>query len=253
MTDIFDRIGLAVSETTGPYGTWHKSNYAGHRRRYESDLQCIKEIRAGGEILELGCAPCHLTAALKLSGYDVVGIDLDPSRAQFIIDCFGLDVRQCDIERQPLPFDDGRFDCVVFAEVFEHLRIDPLFTLSEINRVMRVGGRLLFTTPNLYSAQNIARFLLGRGLRDPVSAFMQLRTVGHMGHIREYSTTEIQRFLSMSNFTVRRLKYEHYHYPRSLKGAVGRVAFKILPPRFRTFQVLMVEKTGPPASLTPLT
>ena len=118
---------------------------------------------------------------------------------------------------------------------------------------MRMGGRLFFTTPNLYSAQNIARFISGRGLKDPVSAFVQLRTVGHMGHVREYSTTEIQRFLSMSNFTVRGLKYEHYHYPRSLKGAVGYVAFKILPPRFRTFQVLMVEKSGPSAGLTPLT
>ncbi len=253
MTDVFDRIGFAVSETPGPYGNWHKSNYAGHRKRYESDLRYIEEMHTGGDILELGSAPCHLTAVLKLSGYNVIGIDLDPTRAQFIIDRFGLDVRQCDIERQPLPFDNERFDCVVFAEVFEHLRIDPLFVLSEINRVLRMGGRLFFTTPNLYSAQNIARFILGRGLKDPVSAFMQLRTVGHMGHVREYSSREIQRFLSTSNFAVRHLTYRHYHYPRSLKGAVEYVAFKILPPRFRTFQVMIVEKTGPPPDLTPLT
>ncbi len=253
MTDIFDRVGFAVSETTGPYGTWHKSNYGGHRKRYESDLRYIEEMHTGGEILELGSAPCHLTAALKLSGHNVIGIDLEPARAQFIIDRFGLDVRQCDIERQPLPFDNERFDCVVFSEVFEHLRIDPLFVLSEINRVMRMGGRLFFTTPNLYSAQNIARFILGRGLKDPVSAFMQLRTVGHMGHVREYSSREVQRFLSASNFAVRRLTYRHYHYPRSLKGAVGYAAFKILPSRFRTFQVMIVEKTGPPTGLAPLT
>ncbi len=113
-------------------------------------------MHTGGDILELGSAPCHLTAVLKLSGYNVIGIDLEPARAQFIIDRFGLDVRQCDIERQPLPFDNERFDCVVFAEVFEHLRIDPLFVLSEINRVMRMGGRLFFTTPNLYSAQRLS-------------------------------------------------------------------------------------------------
>ena len=252
MTDVFDRIGFAVSETPGPYGNWHKSNYAGHRKRYESDLRFIEEIHTGGTILELGSAPCQFTAALKLSGYDVIGIDLEPSRAQFIIDRFGLDVRKCDIERQPLPFEKEQFNCVVFAEVFEHLRIDPLFVLSEINRVMRMGGRLFFTTPNLYSAQNIIRFILGRGLRDPVSAFMQLRTVGHMGHVREYSTTEIQRFLSASNFKVRRLTCRHYHYPRGLKGVIGYAAFKILPSRFRTFQVMIVEKMGPPAGLTPL-
>lgn len=252
MTDIFDHVGLVVRETTGPHAPWHRSNFAAHRKRYESDLQYLEDLQPDGTILELGAAPCHLTAALKLAGYNVIGIDLLPARAKFIIDRFGLDVRQHDIERQPLPFEGDCFDCVILAEVFEHLRVDPLFVLSEINRVMKPRGRLFFTTPNLYSAQNIARFMLGRSLTDPVSAFSRLRILGHMGHVREYSTSEIRRFLTVSNLRVSRLEYRHYYYPRNVKGAIGYIAFKILPRRFRTFQVMIVEKIGPPPDLLPL-
>jgi SAM-dependent methyltransferase len=252
MTQILDQIERAVNEIDGSYAPWHRANLSVHRKRYEADLFRIKEIYRSGDILEVGAAPCHFTAALALSGYPVVGVDIAPERARLIIDRFGLQVLERDIERQALPFPDERFDCVVCAEVFEHLRFDPLFVLSEINRVMAPGGRLLFTTPNLYAAQNILRFVAGRGLRDPVAAFAKIRGLGHMGHVREYSTAEIRRFLAQANFTVTALDFEHYHYPKGWKGRIGRAAFKVLPRRFRTFQIVVAEKTSSSPGLSPL-
>jgi len=252
MTKILDQIGQVVQEIDGPLGAWHRSNLMVHGRRYLDDLIRIKEIYRTGDILEVGAAPCHFTAALALSGYPVIGVDIAPERAQPVIDRFGLQVLERDIERQTLPFPDGRFDCVVCAEVFEHLRVDPLLVLSEINRVMGPAGRLLFTTPNLYAAQNILRFLAGRGLRDPVSAFAQVRDLGHMGHVREYTTGEIQKFLTQANFTIRSLDFQHYHYPKGWKGRIAYAVFKVLPRRLRTFQIIVAEKTGPSPGLSPL-
>ena len=252
MTQIFDRIEQVVHEIDGPFAEWHRSNLTAHAKRYQGDLRRIEEIYRTGDILELGAAPCHFTAALALAGYPVIGVDIAPERAQPIIDRFGLQVLERDIERQTLPFPDERFDCVVLAEVFEHLRFDPLLALSEINRVMGPGGRLLLTTPNLYAAQTVLRFLAGRGLRDPVSAFAQIRDIGHVGHVREYSTAEIRRFLAQANFTVRALDFQHYHYPKGWKGGIAYGAFKVLPRRFRTFQIIVAEKTGPSPRLSPL-
>jgi SAM-dependent methyltransferase len=252
MTQVLDQIEQVVNEIDGPYAEWHRSNLRIHRARYLGDLDRIEEIYRSGDILEVGAAPCHFTAALALSGYPVIGVDIAPERAQLIIDRFGLQVLERDIERQALPFPDERFDCVVCAEVFEHLRVDPLLVLSEINRVMGLGGRLLFTTPNLYAAQTILRFLAGRGLRDPVSAFAQIRGLGHVGHIREYSTAEIRRFLAQANFTIRALDFQHYHFPTGWKGRIGYGAFKVLPRHFRTFQIIVAEKTGPSPGLSPL-
>lgn len=56
---------------------------------------------------------------------------------------------QADMEAR-LPFDDSSFDAVVCVEGIEHVR-DRHSTLSELRRVLRPGGRLLITTPNLLS------------------------------------------------------------------------------------------------------
>jgi ubiquinone/menaquinone biosynthesis C-methylase UbiE len=48
-----------------------------------------------------------------------------------------------------LPFKDNCFSSVLFADVIEHLsRKDEKFAMRELARVMRLGGRLLITTPN---------------------------------------------------------------------------------------------------------
>lgn len=252
MRQIFHQIERATHEIYGRMGIWHRNNFIAHRERYEADLRRVQAIYRNGEVLEVGAAPCHFTAALALSGYPVVGVDIAPHRARLIIDRFALKVVKHDVERRPLPFPDESFDCVVCAEVFEHLRVDPLLALSEINRVMRPGGRMLFTTPNLYAAQNILRFLAGRGLGNPVAAFTLLRDLGHMGHFREYSAGEVRRFLALANFTVKTLDFAHYHYPKGWKGRLGRIGFAILPRSLRTFQVIVVEKTGPSPGLAPL-
>jgi len=91
-----------------------------------------------------------MTYLLKAAGLDVVGVDLAPQRAAAFIERNGLDIHQADIEGEPLPFEEGRFSMALLNEVFEHLRINPLERLERIHRVLRPGGILLLTTPNLY-------------------------------------------------------------------------------------------------------
>ncbi len=253
MASEFDDLARTVAAIDGPAAVWHRTDFATHRRRYEHDLERVRRLHRDGDILEVGSLPCHLTAALTLAGFSVIGVDIAPERTPALIERYALRVERCDIERAPLPFDADRFDCVVFAEVFEHLRVDPQFALSEVNRVMRPGGRLLLTTPNLYSLQNIARFVLGHGTNDPVAAFSQLRRLGHMGHVREYAPDEIRRFLRHAGFRVTETGFHHYHYPRGRKGALARVLFAVLPRRLRTFQVITAEKAAPSPRLSPLT
>ena len=68
--------------------------------------------------------------------------------------------------------------------------------------MLEPGGLLYLTTPNLYRLGNIASFVLGRGLAfDPIREYGKLRFVGHMGHVREYTASEIRRFLQGAGFT----------------------------------------------------
>ena len=132
-----------------------------------------------------------------------------PQRAPELIREYSLRVVACDIEREALPFNDHSFATITLCATFEHLRVDPLFALEEMRRVLQPGGLLYLTTPNLYRLGNIASFALGRGLAfDPIREYGKLRSVGHMGHVREYTASEIRRFLEGAGFATVRILSE---------------------------------------------
>jgi SAM-dependent methyltransferase len=229
----------------------HHDYFDQHRRRYAAALRLLDRFAVAGDVLEIGAAPAHFTALLQAAGYHPVGIDLDPARHDGVIAALGLDIRGCDVERHALPFPDARFTCVVAMEILEHLRIDPLFTLAEINRVMAPGGMLVLTTPNLYAAQNVARFLAGRGINDAVSEFQKLRAIGHMGHIREYRRGEVRRFLETSGFALRHHAYADYSVPDGRRQLVKYILARLLPVPFLSFQEFVAEKINQAPLLTP--
>ena len=67
---------------------------------------------------------CISSKSVIKSDYQIDGIDIDPSRFATSIHELGLSIHQCDIEHEPLPFEDSTFDCIIFNEIFEHLRTD---------------------------------------------------------------------------------------------------------------------------------
>lgn len=173
------------------------------RPSYVRDLDVLSMLHPGGRLLELGSYPFYFSRCLDLAGFEVLSVDLDPARASEWIAAFGLNVVRCDIEQEPLPLPDGSVTTVSLAATFEHLRIDPLFVLRQIARVLRVGGILYLTTPNFYRLGNVARFLLGQGLsNDPIHEYEKLSSVGHMGHVREYTASELRALLHHTGFEV---------------------------------------------------
>lgn len=248
-----EMLWTAVRMQTGPAREWHIGNLYNHDRRYLADLQLVAALAPAGEIIEIGAAPFHMTALLKLSGFPVVGVDANPGRAGDLVQQIGLDVRRCDVERSALPFADGTFACALLCETFEHLRIDPAFVLSEINRVLAPGAPLLLTTPNVYSLPSLGRFLLGRSIADPVEEFGKLRNIGHMGHVREYSAREVARFLDASGFAVQSIDFRSYSWPvLDWKRKLLRAAYRIAPRHFRRDIVIVARKAAAGPRLSPL-
>ena len=249
---LIETLRAAVHSHAGPARAWHLDNLFNHERRYLADLELVNALAPAGRIVDIGSAPCHMTALLGMAGYPVVGVDIDPGRVADFVEQLGLDVRRCDIERSALPFGDDEFACALLCETFEHLRIDPAFVLSEIHRVLMPGAAFLLTTPNVYSLPSLARFLLGRSVADPLTEFGKLRRLGHMGHVREYSARELVRFLEASGFAVESIHYRYDGRVRGYKRRLLALGYRLLPPRFRREIVVVARKARPGPYLSPV-
>ncbi len=208
---------------------WHEDYLRDHRLRIAHDLDLIgRSIPKTERILECGSIPLLCTAALVRSGYRVTGCDLAPERYATTIRSAGLNVLRCNVEVEPLPFPDGAFDAVIFNEMFEHLRINPIFTVSELLRVLRPGGVMTLSTPNLKSLGGIRNFLMGDRAyscaANPYEEYRKLNVLGHMGHVREYTPTEVVEFLEAIGFEVTAVIYRGEY-----SGIMERALTKLIP------------------------
>jgi SAM-dependent methyltransferase len=227
---------------------WHENYLINHKHRICHDFDIInQEIPKTQSIVEFGSIPLILTAALKNCGYRVTGCDIAPERYASTIEALGLAVVKCNIETERLPFADESFDAVVFNELFEHLRINPVFTLAEVLRIMRPNGVLTLSTPNLRSLEGVRNFLLRDRAYSCTSSiyheYKKLETIGHMGHVREYTRTEVVEFLETVGFEVTAIIYRG-EYQNPLKRTLIR-----LMPSLSPFVSYVARKPARPCSL----
>jgi len=114
------------------------------------DVQALVP-REARRILDLGCSSGALGEALKArQSAEVVGVEVDPAYAR---DARGRldDVVQSDLEElfdDSLPSRLGRFDCVIAADVLEHLR-DPLRVLAGATALLSANGTAVISVPNV--------------------------------------------------------------------------------------------------------
>ncbi len=122
------------------------------------------ELPRGAKVLDAGCGPGFLLEALAHRGFAIVGLDASPEMIRLTRQRLAgvegdveasLDVGS--IER--LPFRDASFDLVCTAGVVEYLPNDDL-ALSELQRVLRPSGHVIFPVTNLWSPVNYFDFAI---------------------------------------------------------------------------------------------
>jgi len=155
-----------------------------------------------GRLLDVGCFPGHLALCARQFGWQVTGLGIrgfEVGDAEFAkrMHTRGIDVVQADVERDPFPFADETFDAALFTEVIEHLAFNPFHPLDKIWRVLRPGGILVFSTPNLVSFDHRWAFLRGRTIYPPLTAELALTFPADFSqrHVREYTPQELRYIL----------------------------------------------------------
>lgn len=239
-----DEIAKAIGDIKGKhpdYKGWLYNYLESNKTRLAFDLDHVKAFAGRDKtIIDVAAAPFVLPIALQRLGYDVSAIDIDPSRFRDLIASVGLRVVRCNIEEQPVPFPEDSFDTVIFNEIFEHLRINPVFTLRELHRILKPGGTLLLSTPNLRSLNGIYNFLVKGKSFSCVSSiyeeYEKLSKIGHMGHVREYTCREVTELIERIGFSCRGVVYRG-RFRKPVTNAIGR-----LRPDLRPYMMLVAAK-----------
>ncbi len=182
-----------------------------HLTRLEKTLQVTPPGGPGDRVLEMG-AYLQITPALKTKlGYgDVYGCyyghagESDRKKVQSESgEEFECRIDLFDAEKDRFPYDDGFFSTVLCCELLEHLVSDPMQMMCEINRILKMGGHLVLTTPNIASLRAVAGILQGfHPMLFP--AYIRPRESGDVEarHNREYTAPEIKALLEISGFDV---------------------------------------------------
>ncbi len=117
-----------------------------------------------------------------------------------------LPMRNVDVERDRFPFADASFDVALCCELIEHLQEDPMHMLWELNRVLKFGGLLFITTPNVVSAFSIQESLVG----SSPYIYGAYNRGGNRAdrHSREYTPRDVATALEAAGFKVTHLSAE---------------------------------------------
>lgn len=236
----------------------HRLLVAGGLPLWTTFLRYVPNPPTRGAALELGSPPFFVTLLLqRFRNYDLTltGATADGrptleqtlespafgERHHFVCTCF-------DIERDPFPFEDARFDLVTWCEVIEHLTENPVHTLAEIHRVLKPGGYLVVSTPNASRADNIATLLKGGNIYQPYHLGAPLKGSRHS---REYTLAELVDLVRGCGFEVEQADDLDIYPPSSSLRRVFRFAMNhLVAPltggRYRYHLFLRARKTPAP-------
>ncbi len=224
-----------------------------HHSRLARTLEITPPGGPGDCILEMG-AYLQITPALRTKlGYgNVRGCYYGPpgridhrSVTSEDGESFACDIDHFNAEKDLFPYADACFATVLCCELIEHLSQDPMHLMAEVNRILKPGGHLVLTTPNVASVRAVSAILQGY---QPGFFNAYLRPVDgdetDARHNREYTPGEIRLLLQNAGFEVASLEtgpfreqpapefawvrhlLERYHLDTSLRGegiyAVGR-------------------------------
>lgn len=159
----------------------------------------LKAIGRGKRVLDIGCLGGQITELIREQNNDVVGLEANPKAAE-AARARGIEVVVANVE-DGIPLPSSSFDAVNAAEIVEHL-YDTKHFFVESARVLRPGGILVFTTPNLNSLQNRIRVARGEYL-GMVGAYPE----DHFGgHVRVFNRMKIQELCGQTGFEVEQIR-----------------------------------------------
>jgi SAM-dependent methyltransferase len=106
----------------------------------------VQRYPAIGTALEIGCNTGELVHALRSLNIEAYGVDISEKAISYAGESVQEYLSPVDVDFEPIPFSDKRFDLVIAHQVLQHLQ-RPGKLISEMYRVLKPCGIAFIMTP----------------------------------------------------------------------------------------------------------
>jgi 2-polyprenyl-3-methyl-5-hydroxy-6-metoxy-1,4-benzoquinol methylase len=184
-----------------------------------------KFIRERSKVADLAAGEGAFSVKLKELGHDVRAVDF--SSTNWKVPEIPLDIRDLDSEfAASVVSEHGQFDAVFAIEIIEHLE-NPFRFVRECARLLKPGGLLFLTTPNVEAVNSRLIFLYSGRL----NAFGAYETV-RPAHITPIFKWKLEMILDEARFETLHECFNRVVYATgvNLKGKIAAVTGRLLSP-----------------------
>ena len=252
-TDTLDPVNGISPEIDAAYLTDEESSYIetqlqanSQRFRHQADVLKQHLSLQNAKVLDIGCGGGLFLSLLKREGVQVIGIELNDSRAYYAATKHGLEIHKRPIESEfwQKGF-ENYFDAVTLWDVIEHVNY-PFQTLQSAANVLKRGGLLLIDTPcrdSFYHQVGEITYRLSGG-RFPT--FLNAMYSSHLfGHKQIFSTGEMKELFRSCGLEVVQLQkfhelsfpYEFYLRKLLRSEALVKLSLPAVRAFFRLFKI----------------
>jgi 2-polyprenyl-3-methyl-5-hydroxy-6-metoxy-1,4-benzoquinol methylase len=146
-------------------------------------------------ILDVGCGAGRLGQYLKetLPGCRITGIEREAAMADVARSVLD-EVLVADLETLGQPFPSETFDCIIFADILEHL-VHPEDLLHRFRPMLHHGGCIVCSIPNVRHYSAILRLLMRGWMYEEYGVFDKT-------HLRFFSLRGMQEMIQEAGYTI---------------------------------------------------
>ncbi len=153
-----------------------------------------------GRFLDVGCGTGGTLELIKSRGAAyTAGVDIDAESIKKAKNRLLDSVIVADIEKDDLPYTEKEFDCIILADVLEHL-YDPWKVLKEITKYLADTGYILLSFPNVKYYKVLRRLIFHDEWTYVDAGILDIT------HIRFFTLKEIDRLLAVAGLKTVQMK-----------------------------------------------
>jgi len=175
--------------------------------RFDLMLKAALDTRISNKMLclDVGCGEGYFCGLLLNVGFDVIGLDLEKRCVKMTWNKLknkqSFQVVRADA--QHLPFRTQVFDFIVCAEMLEHLP-SPCLLLKGVTGTLKVGGKLIVSTPNATGLWNLLFDRLAGWIRNLTLTASKKSEKYRSGHISLFTYAFLKETLRRFDFVIER-------------------------------------------------